>query len=60
LLRNITRVVHETTGAPLDKITVYVQEVAPADWADAGSIGSEKDFAQASRRQQYPVNQTAE
>lgn len=53
LLEELTRVVHETTGAPLDKITVYVQEVAQDSWADAGVIGTDSEFATKSRRKDY-------
>jgi len=53
LMEKITQVIHETTGAPLDKITVYVQEVAPESWSDAGIVGSDPDFKIKSRRQNY-------
>ena len=53
LMEELTRVVHETTGAPLDKITVYVQEVEQENWADAGVVGADPEFAIKSRRKGY-------
>jgi len=53
LVEGVTRVVHETTGAPLDKIAVYVTEVSPSRWAEAGVLGSDPDFKESSRRLAY-------
>jgi 4-oxalocrotonate tautomerase len=53
LLTGLTRVTHEVTGAPLDKITVLIQEVPQADWAEAGIRGDDPDFRVQSRRQRY-------
>jgi 4-oxalocrotonate tautomerase len=50
MILEITRIIHETTGAPLDKITVYLQEVNKADWAEAGTFGDDPDFGKKSRR----------
>ena len=53
LVDDVTRAVHEHTGAPLDKITVYINEVSPSRWADGGVLGSDVDFSKKSRRQGY-------
>ena len=53
MMEEVTRVIHETTGAPLDKITVYVQEIQKKNWADAGVIGDDADFGGKSRRLNY-------
>lgn len=44
MILEITRVVHETTGAPLDKITVFVQEIEKDSWAEAGVFGDNPEF----------------
>ncbi len=44
LIKEITRVVRDITGAPLNKITVYVQEINPDNWADGGVIGTDPSF----------------
>jgi len=36
LLENITQTTHQTTGAPLDKIVVLVNEVPQAAWMEGG------------------------
>lgn len=51
LIEALTWATREATGAPLDKITVYMQEIPRNRWAEAGSLGSDDDFAVASRRQ---------
>lgn len=53
LVEGVTRVVHEVSGAPLDKISVYVTEVPPSRWADAGVLGSDPQFRELSRRLDY-------
>lgn len=53
LLDGLTRVTHEVTGAPLDKITVFIQEVPQSDWAEAGIPGDDPEFRNKSRRQTY-------
>jgi 4-oxalocrotonate tautomerase len=53
LVEGITRVVHESTGAPLHKISVYITEVAPSRWCDAGVLGSDPQFRDRSRRASY-------
>lgn len=53
LMREITKVVNDVLGAPLDKISVFVQEVEKDDWADAGVVGTDPDFPEKSRRKSY-------
>ncbi|MFE0251240.1 4-oxalocrotonate tautomerase family protein [Streptomyces sp. NPDC059010] len=50
LMEELTRTVRRVTGAPLDKITVYVQEVPRNRWAEGGALGSDPKFAELSRR----------
>ncbi len=53
LVEDVTRAVHSATGAPLDKISVYLTEVAPSRWADAGVLGTDPEFGRTSRRLAY-------
>jgi 4-oxalocrotonate tautomerase len=53
LMQEITRVTHEITKAPLDKITVLIQEVEKNSWCEAGALGSDVDFVTKSRRKEY-------
>ncbi|MBK5933700.1 4-oxalocrotonate tautomerase [Rhodovulum imhoffii] len=53
LLTEMTATMHRVTGIPLDKISVYLTEIQPARWADAGVVGSDPDFRTASRRMDY-------
>lgn len=53
LVEDVTRAVHKATGAPLDKISVYVTEVPPSRWADAGVLGTDPEFVRKSRRLAY-------
>lgn len=53
LMEEITRVINQKTGAPLDKITVYFNEIDPNNWSEGGSIGSDVDFKEKSRRLHY-------
>ncbi|ROP35828.1 tautomerase family protein [Saccharothrix texasensis] len=50
LAQEPTKTVREVTGAPMDKITVYVQEVPRERWAEGGVLGTDPDFAAPSRR----------
>jgi len=50
LIERLTDVVHETTGAPLDKITVLIQEVAQSRWGEGGVLGNHPEFLALSRR----------
>ncbi|WP_327133595.1 tautomerase family protein [Streptomyces sp. NBC_01343] len=50
LVEELTRTVRKVTGAPLDKITVYVQEVPRNRWAEGGALGSDPEFPVRSRR----------
>jgi 4-oxalocrotonate tautomerase len=56
LIEGVTRVVHDATGAPLDKISVYITEVPPSRWGDAGVLGSAPQFREKSRRLAYEGN----
>ncbi|MDE9555326.1 tautomerase family protein [Xenorhabdus bovienii] len=53
LIEDITRAVHEHCGAPLDKISIIINEVSPSRWADAGVLGNDPAFPQKSRRKTY-------
>ena len=53
MMQEITRIIHEISGAPLDKITVYLQEIEPSQWSEAGIIGDNKEFKTKSRRLTY-------
>lgn len=53
LLTEIIATMHRVTGIPLDKISVFLTEIAPSRWADAGVIGNAPDFAVQSRRKSY-------
>jgi 4-oxalocrotonate tautomerase len=61
LVEALTVATHSVTGAPLDKITVYITEIPRSRWAEAGCLGSDPDFSVVSRRQAYDVqSDTAE
>ncbi|MFJ6481407.1 MULTISPECIES: tautomerase family protein [unclassified Streptomyces] len=49
LMEELTETVHRVTGAPRDRITVYVQEVPRKRWSEGGALGSDPDFARLSR-----------
>lgn len=53
LMDKLTRVIHEETRAPLDKITVYFQEISKDNWSEGGAIGSDEYFPEMSRRKTY-------
>ena len=53
LLAEMTATMHRVTGIPLDKISVYLTEIVPSRWADAGVVGNAPDFAVKSRRKSY-------
>ncbi|QUM86707.1 MULTISPECIES: tautomerase family protein [unclassified Moritella] len=53
LLQELTKTTHEVTGAPLDKITVYIQEIERSEWAEAGVTGDDTNFPIESRRKTY-------
>ncbi|WP_092612112.1 tautomerase family protein [Actinomyces ruminicola] len=50
LMIALTDAVLRVTGAPRDKITVLVEEIPRACWAEGGSVGTDPDFAVASRQ----------
>jgi len=51
LMEELTSTVHKVTGAPLDKITVYVQEIPRNRWSEGGALGTDPEFGTRSRRQ---------
>lgn len=53
VMEKITQLVHRETGAPLDKITVYFQEIERRNWSEAGILGSDEAFPVQSRRKTY-------
>lgn len=53
LLHEVTAAMHRVTGVPLDKISVFLTEVDPARWADAGVVGTHPEFQNLSRRKAY-------
>lgn len=53
LLAEMTATMHRVTNIPLDKISVYLTEISPSRWADAGVVGSAHDFSLKSRRKAY-------
>lgn len=55
LIEGVTRVVHEASGVPLDKISVYISEILPSRWGDAGVLGTDPEFQEQSRRLTYGV-----
>ncbi len=53
MMKEVTRVIHEVTGAPLDKVTVLIQEIEKDSWCEAGSLGNDPEFPTKSRRKSY-------
>lgn len=53
IMEKITKLIHEETKAPLDKITVYFQEIPKLDWSEAGILGADEAFPVLSRRKIY-------
>lgn len=51
LIEALTNTVRNVTGAPLDKITVYITEIPTNRWGEAGVLGSNSEFPVLSRRQ---------
>lgn len=51
LIAALTNTVRQVTGAPLDKITVYIHEIPRNRWAEGGALGSDSKFGELSRRQ---------
>jgi 4-oxalocrotonate tautomerase len=50
LIEALTHTVHEVAGAPLDKITVVINEIPQNRWGEGGVLGSHPDFPALSRR----------
>jgi 4-oxalocrotonate tautomerase len=55
LIEELTATMHRVTGAPFDKITVFIDEIPQARWGEGGVPGDHPDFATLSRRAQGPV-----
>lgn len=53
VMEKITKLLHEETGAPLDKITVFFNEIEKNNWAEGGILGSDPDFREKSRRKTF-------
>lgn len=52
LMEELTRTVRRVTGAPLDKITVYIEQVPRNRWSEGGALGSDANFPELSRRRE--------
>lgn len=52
LMQELTQTVRRVTGAPLDKITVYVTEVPRNRWSEGGILGTDAQFPELSRRRE--------
>ncbi|MFI9269869.1 4-oxalocrotonate tautomerase family protein [Kitasatospora sp. NPDC052896] len=50
LIEELTTTVHKVTGAPFDKITVYINEIPQNRWGEGGVLGTNPEFAELSRR----------
>lgn len=50
LIEQVTQTVRNVTGAPLDKIVVYINEISRNRWGEAGTLGDDPEFATKSRR----------
>ena len=50
LIEALTQTMHSVTGAPLDRITVFITEVPRERWGEGGVPGSHPQFAELSRR----------
>ncbi|GAA2347256.1 tautomerase family protein [Streptomyces kunmingensis] len=50
LIEELTATVHRVIGAPMDKITVYIQEIPQNRWGEGGVMGTDPEFAALSRR----------
>jgi 4-oxalocrotonate tautomerase len=55
LIEELTATVNRVTGAPLDKITVYINEVPQNRWGEGGVLGTNPEFAELSRRRTTPA-----
>ncbi|MFD0264521.1 4-oxalocrotonate tautomerase family protein [Kitasatospora indigofera] len=55
LVEELTLTVNRVTGAPFDKITVYIQEIAQNRWGEGGVLGTDPGFAELSRRRTRPA-----
>lgn len=53
MMEAVTLAVHQASGAPLDKISVVINEILPSRWSDAGICGNDPQFPIKSRRKNY-------
>jgi 4-oxalocrotonate tautomerase len=53
IMEKITKLIHEETGAPLDKITVFFNEIVKDSWSEGGILGSDPEFREKSRRKTF-------
>ncbi|MER7916527.1 MULTISPECIES: tautomerase family protein [unclassified Streptomyces] len=56
LIEELTATVHRVIGAPLDKITVFIQEIPQNRWGEGGVLGTNPGFAELSRRRAAPAD----
>lgn len=52
LMEELARTVRRVTGAPLDKITVYINEIPMNRWTEGGVLGTNSKFGELSRRRE--------
>ena len=55
LIEELTATVHRVIGAPLDKITVFIQEIPQNRWGEGGVLGTNPELAELSRRRAAPA-----
>ena len=55
LIAELTETMHRVTGAPYDKITVYIAEIPQNRWGEGGVLGDNPEFATLSRRTTAPA-----
>lgn len=50
IITELTEAMHRVTGAPIDRITVFIAEIPRSQWGEGGITGDNPDFAALSRR----------
>ncbi|WP_329492788.1 tautomerase family protein [Kitasatospora herbaricolor] len=60
LIEELTLTVNRVTGAPFDKITVFIQEIAQNRWGEGGVLGTDPGFPELSRRRTRPADTTTD
>lgn len=53
LIEELTATVNRVTGAPFDKITVYINEIPQNRWGEGGVIGTHPEYGELSRRRTH-------